>query len=93
MEIKKCQGCGMTMEEQDDFGLGNIDSIYCRYCVDEEGNFFEHGELLKAMVKRNVFSMGVNLDIAEMVARQTLANNEKMKEMDIVDFNIFDMNV
>jgi len=92
MDKKICKSCGMSMDDPSDFGLGNTSSIYCRYCVDEEGNYFEHGELLKAMTKRNVFSMGIDIDIAERIARQNLANDENGKSLlDFGGMNIFDM--
>ncbi len=92
MEQKKCKGCGMSMDEPSDYGLSNIESIYCRYCVDEDGNYFEHGELLKAMTKKNVFSMGIDIDIAEKVARQNLENDKNGKTLaDFGGINIFDM--
>ena len=91
MESKKCEGCGMTMDEASDFAMKNTESIYCRYCVDENGEYAEYGELLKTMTKRNVFSMGVDIDIAEKIARQNLSNDRKLT--DVGDVNIFGMHM
>jgi hypothetical protein len=39
--------CGMTLETQEDYALGNITANLCRYCVDEQGNLLDYRTILK----------------------------------------------
>ncbi len=36
-KCKSCGSCGMAMEKPEDFAGGNLESLYCSYCADDEG--------------------------------------------------------
>jgi hypothetical protein len=44
METRNCESCGMPMKKTEDFGGGDPQNKYCRFCTDEKGNLKSYQE-------------------------------------------------
>ena len=44
MDAKICESCGMPMKNMEDFGGGDPQNKYCRFCTDEKGNLKSYQE-------------------------------------------------
>ena len=46
-----CQSCGMPMKKPEEFGGGDTNSKYCKYCCNEDGSLKSREEVRKNMIK------------------------------------------
>jgi hypothetical protein len=72
MEQKKCESCGMTMANIEDFGGKNSESKYCKYCTDNQGKLKSYAEKVddfkNLILKTNDFGE----EQAEKIAKERL---------------------
>jgi len=72
-KCKSCGSCGFPIEQPEDFALGNIVSLYCRYCTDEQGRLLPYEKILQANTQFYIDSQGISADAAENMAKDLLA--------------------
>lgn len=46
-KCESCNSCGMPLEKKEDFALGNMESVFCQYCVDEKGQLLSYDTILQ----------------------------------------------
>lgn len=73
MQEKVCESCGMPMVEASDFGGGNTENKYCKYCTNETGELKDFETKLKDTIHFMISRMNVDPSVAEKLARETLA--------------------
>jgi hypothetical protein len=61
----------MPMLKEQDFGGGDINNKYCKYCTNEDGKLKSYEEIFNGMVN---FAMK-NMDISEDKAKEHVAEN------------------
>ncbi|NYZ77479.1 AraC family transcriptional regulator [Candidatus Micrarchaeota archaeon] len=49
--MKKCESCGMPMQQKSDFGGGKEDNRYCKFCTYPSGDLKPRHEIRENMVK------------------------------------------
>jgi hypothetical protein len=49
--MKRCESCGMPMNESTDFGGGKPDNRYCKHCTYPDGNLKPRYEIKAGMIK------------------------------------------
>lgn len=69
---KSCGSCGMPMEKNEDFALGNTSSDYCRYCTDKVGKLLPFARILQMNADYLVESQGVTPEAAQKMASEML---------------------
>ena len=67
-----CGSCGMPLTQPEDFALGDINSNFCKFCVDHKGNLLPFDDILQGTAKFYVDSQGINLESATQMAREML---------------------
>ena len=72
-KCQSCSSCGMPLEKPEDHALGNIESNYCHYCVDDNGQLLPYDKVLDANINYYVESQGITKESATEMARELLA--------------------
>ena len=73
MAEKVCESCGMPMVELSDFGGGNVENSYCKYCTNEAGELKDFETKLKDSIHFMITRMNVDEVVAEKLARERLS--------------------
>lgn len=71
-KCQSCNSCGMPMENQEDFALGNTQSIYCKYCTDKVGQLLSYDVILKNNAEYYQESQGLTSSAATRMAQDLL---------------------
>jgi len=74
-----CGSCGMPMRESGDFALGNVASLYCSHCTDEEGKLLPYETVLKSNVHYYMSSQGIDESAATELAKNLLSTKPAWK--------------
>lgn len=74
-----CNSCGMPFEKPEDHAFHDVDSLYCAYCVREDGSLKSYTEILQGMTEFFVNSQGINQMAAKMMAEEILKKLPKWK--------------
>ncbi len=69
----QCIACGMPMEKDEDFALGDRSKNYCRYCARPDGTMQDYDEKLAAMTGFIVRTQGFAEEAARETARTMMA--------------------
>ena len=69
-----CGSCGMPMEKPEDFALGDVTRLYCRYCTDARGELLPYEQVLAFNAHIYEDSQGVTPEAAMRLARDLLAD-------------------
>lgn len=80
MQEKICQSCGMPMKEKTDFGGGDIDNKYCKYCTDEKGELKDFTTKLEETINFVATRMNVDKSVAKKIAQENMAKMPAWKE-------------
>lgn len=83
MDQKVCESCGMPMRKAEDFGGGNIENKYCKYCTDAKGNLKSYEEKVadftNLIIKTNDFGRAQ----AEKMAKESLKQFPAWRDIEI----------
>ncbi len=71
-KCESCNSCGMPLENQKDFALGDTNSIYCKYCVDKKGELLPYDTIVKNNVHYYKESQGLTDDAAKKMTLDLL---------------------
>lgn len=82
-KCESCNSCGMPMENQEDFALGNVESSYCKYCVDEKGQLLPYETILENNAHYLKESQGVTESAATKMATDLLKTMPAWKSVGI----------
>ncbi|MGZ5278716.1 MAG: zinc ribbon domain-containing protein [Pseudobdellovibrionaceae bacterium] len=82
-KCKSCGSCGMPMEKAEDFALGDIASLYCRYCTDKAGKLLGYDEILQANASYYKESQGMTDQAALKMATDLLKSQPAWKSAGI----------
>ncbi|MGZ3749194.1 MAG: zinc ribbon domain-containing protein [Pseudobdellovibrionaceae bacterium] len=80
-KCKSCSSCGMPMENQEDFALGNSKSEFCKYCTDENGQLLSFEKILQANAGYFKESQGLADQAALKMATDLLKAQPAWKNM------------
>ena len=80
---ESCNSCGMPLENQDDFAMGDTSSIYCKYCVDEKGELLSYDEILKTNAHYYMESQGLTEQAATKMAKDLLKTMSAWKNVEV----------
>lgn len=69
---KFCWACGMPMIKKEDFALGDENSKFCRYCVNEKGEVKSCEEIFEGGVRYFMDNVTNDRKIAEKVTRKNM---------------------
>jgi hypothetical protein len=64
----------MPFEKAEDHALGNPQNEYCAYCTHPDGTLKSYDEILLGTTEFLIQSQGVDKNVAEAIARETLQN-------------------
>ncbi|MBC8062448.1 MAG: zinc ribbon domain-containing protein [Clostridiaceae bacterium] len=70
--MKKCIACGMPMETQKDFAMGDEQKDYCIYCARPDGSMQSYEEKLESMTGFIIRTQGLDKNAAKQVANSML---------------------
>jgi len=74
MDNKICESCGMPMKSESDFGAGDANNKYCKYCTDTEGNLKSFEEKVRdfknLIMKTNDFGENQAIKMAKESLKQ-----------------------
>ncbi|UCG91650.1 MAG: TetR family transcriptional regulator [candidate division WOR-3 bacterium] len=79
-EKKLCQSCGMIFHSAEDFPMGDMSKIYCKYCAREDGTIRPFNEVLNTMITFFEKTQVLNRKAAQQTARAVLAKNPAWKD-------------
>lgn len=71
-KCESCNSCGMPLENNDDFAMGDTSSIYCKYCVDTKGELLPYELILKNNVGYYQESQGLTEQAALKMTKDLL---------------------
>lgn len=71
-KCKSCNSCGMPLENNDDFALGDTASSYCKYCVDPKGQLLAYETILTNNANYYKESQGITAQAATKMAKDLL---------------------
>jgi hypothetical protein len=77
---KVCESCGMPMKEVSDFGGGNQENKYCRYCINEKGELKDFQTKLAEMIYFTVTRMNIDHSVAEKIAKENMSKMPAWKD-------------
>jgi len=69
---KYCESCGMPLKKKDDFAKGDENSVFCLYCVNEEGEVKACTEIFEGGVQFFMSQIGDDRELAEKVTRKNM---------------------
>ncbi len=78
-KCKSCSSCGMPLENQEDFSLGNVHSDYCKYCTNENGQLLPFEQILLANANYFKESQGLTEQAANKMAHDLLKSQPAWK--------------
>ncbi len=78
---QSCNSCGMPMEKNEDFALGNTSSAYCQYCTDKQGRLLSYEQILQANAGYLKESQGLTDQNALKMAKGLLREQPAWKHM------------
>ena len=67
-----CQSCGMPMDKPEDHGGGDVNSLYCRYCTDEQGKLMPREQVRAKMIQFYLQKQGKDQTEAEKLTDQLM---------------------
>ena len=67
-----CQSCGMPLNKPEDYGGGNVSSLYCKFCTDEQGNLLPREQVKAKMAQFYVQKQGKTQEEAEKLTDQLM---------------------
>lgn len=68
-----CESCGMPMKEISDFGGGNVENKYCRFCTNEKGELKDFHVKFNEMINLIVSRMSIDRGVAEKIVKENMA--------------------
>jgi hypothetical protein len=80
-KCESCNSCGMPLENQEDFARGDTSSIYCKYCVDSEGELLPYDTILKNNAHYYKESQGLTEQAANKMAKDLLKTMPAWKDV------------
>ena len=80
MSEKICGSCGIPMKEESDFGGGNIENKYCKYCTYEDGELKDFETKLKEMTRFVKMQGNYTQEEAEQIAKENMAKMHTWKK-------------
>ena len=69
---KICASCGLPLEKPQDFSMGDEQSIYCRYCADENGQLKSYEDVHEGLASFLMFSQDLDESTSEKMADSML---------------------
>lgn len=72
-DVKNCESCGMPMRQTEDFGGGNPENHYCRYCCDESGQLKSYEQVFAGMTQFVIQTQGMAREQAELAVKESMA--------------------
>ena len=70
--MKICIACGMPMNAQDDFAIGDEKKEYCRFCSKPDGAMLSYDEKLENMTKFIQNKQGLDKAAAKEIAKKMM---------------------
>jgi hypothetical protein len=70
---KTCESCGMPMTKPEDFGGGDVNNKYCRYCTYADGTLKTYTDVVAGMTQFIMTRMDIHEAEARAIAEQNLA--------------------
>jgi hypothetical protein len=67
-----CNSCGMPFEKPEDHAFNDESSVYCHYCVGEDGSLKSYDEVLQGMIGHFVESQGIDPSAARSMSEGIL---------------------
>ena len=80
---ESCNSCGMPLEKNEDFALGNLESIYCQYCVNSMGELLPYETILKNNVHYFQESQGLTEPAAIKMTKDLLKTMPAWKSTEL----------
>lgn len=71
--MKYCESCGMPLIKLEDFASGDEKSLFCCYCVDDNGKVKSAEEIFEGGVQFFMSQFGNDRDLAEKIARKNMS--------------------
>lgn len=69
---ESCNSCGMPLENDADFALGDPHSSFCKYCVDQKGALLPYDTVVKSNAHYYKESQGISDEAATKMAKDLL---------------------
>ncbi len=69
---ESCNSCGMPLQTEEDFALGDITAIYCKHCVDPNGQLLPYEKILHSNAHYYQESQGLTEQAALKMTRDLL---------------------
>ena len=80
--MKNCATCGMPLEKKEDFALGDENSRFCLYCVNQDGSVKSCQEIFAGGVDFFLQSLGGDKNMAEKITRKNMSQLPYWQERD-----------
>jgi hypothetical protein len=71
--VKKCESCGMPMEEASQHGGGDINNLYCVHCTTPTGKLKSRSEVREGMIQFYMDAMKKSREEAEKVVDEVMS--------------------
>lgn len=82
-KCESCNSCGMPLENNEDFALGDTSSSFCKYCVDKKGELLPYETILKNNAHYYKESQGLTEQAAIKMAKDLLMTMPAWKNVGI----------
>lgn len=81
METKTCESCGMPMKKTEDFGGGNSQNKYCRFCTNNQGELKPYEEKVNDFKNLLMKTQDLNESKALTMAKEALKQFPAWKDV------------
>jgi len=71
--MKTCIACGMPMEKESDFAMGEIKKDYCVYCARPDGSMQSFDEKKQSMINFTIKTQGLEKGVAEKAVENMMS--------------------
>ena len=82
-KCESCNSCGMPLENKEDFSMGDTASIYCKYCVDNNGKLLSYEAILKVNADYLKESQGIAEEASIKMAKDLLKTMPAWKNVGV----------
>lgn len=70
--MKKCIACGMPMNQESDFAMGDTSKDYCVYCAKPDGSMQSFEEKKQSLIQFTIKTQGLEKNVAERAAENMM---------------------
>ncbi len=77
---KNCIACGMTMNNKEDYAMGDVKKDYCQHCARPDGSMQSFSEKLQSLSAFIIKTQGLDSDVATSTAKSMMLKLPAWKE-------------